>query len=170
MERDHLVMNAREQAAAGMKGRGASTKQIADTFGVSLRTVERWGECYPDGRERVPGFRAEVERVRAQSANPTAEGTLLDALSARKDDGVNWQARIAAAVELRRGQNGISATPAATNVHLTIYRTVEGEPTVPPPDDDVIDVEPEEISTPEIEAVEDPVVAEWERLKQLDKL
>jgi hypothetical protein len=117
-----------------MKGRGASTKQIADTFGVSLRTVERWGECYPDGRERVPGFRAEVERVRAQSANPTAEGTLLDALSARKDDGVNWQARIAAAVELRRGQNGISATPAATNVHLTIYRTVEGEPTVPPPD------------------------------------
>jgi hypothetical protein len=36
---------------------------------------------------------------------------------------VNWQARIAAAVELRRGQNGISATPAATNVHLTIYRT-----------------------------------------------
>jgi len=61
------------------------------------------------------------ERVRAQSANPTAEGTLLDALSARKDDGVNWQARIAAAVELRRGQNGISATPAATHVHLTIY-------------------------------------------------
>jgi hypothetical protein len=53
---------------------------------------------------------------------------------------------------------------------LTIYRTVEGEPTGPPPDDDVIDVEPEEISTPEIEAVEDPVVAEWERLKQLDKL
>jgi hypothetical protein len=53
---------------------------------------------------------------------------------------------------------------------LTIYRTVEGEPTVPPPDDDVIDVEPEEISTPEIEAVEDRVVAEWERLKQLDKL
>jgi len=71
-----------------------------------------------------------------------------DALSVRKDDGVNWQARIAAAVELRRGQNGISAPPAATNVHLTIYRTVEGEPTVPPPDDDVIDVEPEEISTP----------------------
>jgi hypothetical protein len=69
-----------------------------------------------------------------------------------------------------QGQNGISATPAATNVHLTIYRTVEGEPTVPPPDDGVIDVEPEEISTPEIEAVEDPVVAEWERLKQLDKL
>jgi hypothetical protein len=69
---------------------------------------------------------------------------------------VNWQARNAAAVELRRGQNGISATPAATNVHLTIYRTVEGEPTVSSPDDDVIDVEPEEISTPEIEAVEDP--------------
>jgi hypothetical protein len=72
-----------------------------------------------------------------------AEGTLLNALSACKDDGVNWQARIAAAVELRRGQDGISATPAATNVHLTINRTIEGEPTVPPPDDDdVIVVEP----------------------------
>ena len=65
---------------------------------------------------------------------------------------------------------GSQSPPPATNVHLTIYRTVEGEPTVPPLDDDVIDVEPEEISTPEIEAVEDPVVAEWERLKQLDKL
>jgi Homeodomain-like domain len=111
MGRDHLAMNAREQGAAGMKGRGASTKQIADTFGVSLRTVERWGECYPDGRDRVPGFRAEVERVRAQSANPTAEGTLLDALSARKDDGVNWQARIAAAVNSAGARTGSQPPP-----------------------------------------------------------
>ena len=145
-------MNAREQAAAGMKGRGASTKQIADTFGVSLRTVERWGECYPDGRERVPGFRAEVERVRAQSANPTAEGTSRCPLRSQ------GRRRELAGPALLRPWNSAGA------------RTGSREPTVPPPDDDVIDVEPEEISTPEIEAVEDPVVAEWERLKQLDKL
>jgi len=55
---------------------------VADTLERSTRTIERWRE--------LPGFAAEVERVRANSERPNARGVLVDALSARRDDGVDW--------------------------------------------------------------------------------
>ena len=85
-------MNEKQLAAAGMLGRGRSTKTVADTLDVSTRTIERW--------RKLPGFADEVERVRANSERPTARGVLLDALSARRDDGVDWSARLRATQQL----------------------------------------------------------------------
>ncbi len=85
-------MNEKQLAAAGMLGRGRSVQTVADTLERSARTIERW--------RKLPGFAAEVERVRANSERPNARGVLLDALSARRDDGVDWSARLRAAQQL----------------------------------------------------------------------
>jgi transposase-like protein len=80
-------------AAAGMLGRGKTYGAVARTVGVSERTLYNWAA-------KVPGFAEEVERVRALSSNPEPRGVLLDALSARRDDGVDWNARVRAAEKL----------------------------------------------------------------------
>ena len=85
-------MTEKQLAAAGMLGRGRSAKTVAETLEVSTRTIERW--------RKLPGFGDEVERVRAHSGRPHARGVLLDALSARRDDGVDWSARLRAAQQL----------------------------------------------------------------------
>jgi len=85
-------MNEKQLAAAGMLGRGRSMQTVADTVDRSTRTIERW--------RKLPGFAAEVERVRANSERPSARGVLLDALSARRDDGIDWSARLRAAQQL----------------------------------------------------------------------
>ncbi len=85
-------MTEKQLAAAGMLGRGRSVKRVAETLGISTRTVERW--------RKVPGFAGEVEGVQANSQQPNARGVLLDALSARRDDGVDWSARLRAAQQL----------------------------------------------------------------------
>ncbi len=79
-------------AAAGMLGRGKTHAAVARTVGVSERTIHNW--------RKLPGFAEEVERVRALSSNPEPRGVLLDALSARRDDGVDWSARVRAAEKL----------------------------------------------------------------------
>jgi len=79
-------------AAAGMLGRGKTYGAVARTVGVSERTLYNWA--------KVPGFTEEIERVRALSSNPEPRGVLLDALSARRDDGVDWNARVRAAEKL----------------------------------------------------------------------
>jgi hypothetical protein len=86
-------VNERQVAAAGMLGRGRSAKHTAETLAVAPRTIERW-------LADLPGFREEVERVRANSDRPDPAGVFLDALSARRDDGVDWNARLRAAQEL----------------------------------------------------------------------
>ena len=87
-----MGMNEKQLAAAGMLGRGRSTNKVHETLDVSTRTIERW--------RKLPGFAAEVARVRASSERPNARGVLLDALSARRDDGVDWSARLRAAQQL----------------------------------------------------------------------
>jgi hypothetical protein len=72
----------KQLAAAGMLGRGRSTSTVAETLGISARTIERW--------QKLAGFAAEVARVRGNSERPTPRGVLLDALSARRDDGIDW--------------------------------------------------------------------------------
>jgi transposase-like protein len=79
-------------AAAGMLGRGKTYGAVARTVGVSERTLYNWA--------KVPGFAEEVERVRALSSRPEPRGVLLDALSARRNDGVDWNARLRAAEKL----------------------------------------------------------------------
>ena len=78
-------------AAAGMVGRGASYAATGRALSVNERTVRRWA--------RLPVFVAEVERVRAD-LTPTPRGVFLMALTARKDDGIDWQARLRAAERL----------------------------------------------------------------------
>jgi hypothetical protein len=80
-------------AAAGMLGRGKSQKAVARFAGVTTRTIQNW-------IRDLPGFADEVERVRASSSKPEPRGVLLDALSARRDDGVDWNARVRAAERL----------------------------------------------------------------------
>jgi len=66
---------------------------VARTVGVSERTLYNWAA-------KVPGFAEEVERVCALSSKPEPRGVLLDALSARRDDGVDWGNRLRAAEKL----------------------------------------------------------------------
>jgi transposase-like protein len=75
-----------------MLGRGKTCAAVARTVDVSERTLYNWA--------KVPGFTEEVERVRALSSKPEPRGVLLDALSARRDDGVDWSARVRAAEKL----------------------------------------------------------------------
>jgi hypothetical protein len=65
--------------AAGLLGRGYSISQTATVAEVGTTTVKRW--------KHDPEFMAEVERVRALSANPTSDGALLDALTALTPSG-----------------------------------------------------------------------------------
>jgi len=83
-----MLMHEKMTAAAGLVGRGASSAAAARAIGVNERTVRRWRE--------IPAFRAEVERVRAD-LTPSAHGVFVQALTARKDDGIDWQARLRAA-------------------------------------------------------------------------
>jgi hypothetical protein len=90
MKKPRLHLSEVKLAAAGMVGRGATYATIQKRLGPHPRTLGRWMASDPD-------FRAEVERVRASAAQPDPWGTLLDALSARRDDGVDWPARVRAA-------------------------------------------------------------------------
>lgn len=143
-------MNDRQLAAMGMLGRGALETQVAEVFGINVRTLRRW--------KHLPGARAEIERVKANAERPDPEGVLYDALSARNDDGVNWNARLKSAIELRSRPGGgpLAKPTGVTQVNLTIYRgPPDPEPEPEPEDEDVIDV--------------DPVEAEWRALRELDK-
>jgi hypothetical protein len=60
--------------------------------GVARSTIARWNED--------PAFREEVERVRGLTDDSTPLGTLVDALAARKDDGIDWPSRLRAALAL----------------------------------------------------------------------
>jgi hypothetical protein len=75
-------------AAAGMRARGRSWTAIAEATGRNERTCRRWAE--------LPEFKAEVERVRGD-LTPSPRGVFVAALTARKDDGIDWQARLRAA-------------------------------------------------------------------------
>ena len=103
-------MTEKRLAAAGMLGRGRSAQTVAETLDVSTRTIERW--------RKLPGFAAEVERVRANSERPSARGVLLDALSARRDDGVDWSARLRAAQQLLALED---EEPVAAGLSSVIY-------------------------------------------------
>lgn len=87
--------------AAALRGHGKSWKHIGEALDVNERTARRWNE--------LPEFRTEVERVRS-SLTPTPRGVFIAALLARKDDGVDWQARLRAADALM----GMDASPEAT--------------------------------------------------------
>ena len=103
-------MTEKQLAAAGMLGRGRSASVVAETLDVSTRTIERW--------RTLPGFAAEVERVRANSDHPTPRGVLLDALSARRDDGVDWSARLRAAQQLLALGEGDSAAAPGSVIYV----------------------------------------------------
>jgi len=86
------VLTELQGAAAGMIGRGKPLKAVALVLGVSPRTVTRW--------RGDDDFQAEESRVRDSAGKPNPQGTLLDALSARRDDQVDWVARLNAAKQM----------------------------------------------------------------------
>lgn len=81
-----------QRTAAGMLGRGKTRRDIAQALGMSEQSITRW--------RKHPDFAAEEERVRRNSGRPDPYNVLLDALCARKDDGVDWPSRLNAAKEL----------------------------------------------------------------------
>ena len=81
-------MDGDDRERVGLRARGRSWVAIADALGVHERTARRWSD--------LGEFKAEVERVRAD-LSPTPRGVYVAALTARKDDGIDWQARIRAA-------------------------------------------------------------------------
>ena len=110
--------------AARLTGRGKIARVVCETLSISERTLRYW--------KALPGFSDEVERVRRNAWQPDPEGTLLDALTATRQDGVDWNARIMAArllieIEARR-------PPEPSTIHapgtIHVYH-----PALPPPDD-----------------------------------
>jgi hypothetical protein len=87
-----LHVTERQQFVARQLARGYSQRYISRTTGVSRDTIRRW--------LKDPAFADFVEGTRAQLKGSTALGTLIDALGARKDDGVDWSNRVRAAIVL----------------------------------------------------------------------
>lgn len=85
--------------AAGMRARGRPWTAVAEATGRNERTCRRWAD--------LAEFKAEVERVRGDLA-PTPRGVYVAALTARRDDGIDWGARLRAADALI----GLDAAPA----------------------------------------------------------
>jgi hypothetical protein len=83
------VLTEVQATCAGMLARGRSARWCARTLHLSPHTIRAWRE--------EPDFQAELERVRARGGKPDPYGTLLDALAARKDDGIDWPSRVRAA-------------------------------------------------------------------------
>jgi hypothetical protein len=86
------VLSEVQATCAGMLARGRSGRFCARTLHVSPHTIRAWRD--------EPDFQAELERVRARGGKPDPHGTLLDALAARKDDGIDWPSRVRAATLL----------------------------------------------------------------------
>ena len=87
-----LDVTERQSVVARHLARGYSQRYTSTATGVGRTTIREW--------LKQPAFAAEVERLRAQTDNSTAIGTLIDALGARKDDGVDWSNRVRAAIVL----------------------------------------------------------------------
>jgi transposase len=104
-------VNEVQRVSAGMLGRGKSQNAVAKFAGVTTRTIQNW-------IRDVDGFAEEVKRVRASSKRPEPRGVLLDALSARRDDGVDWTARVRAAEKLL---SLADAEPEAEQAQIIVY-------------------------------------------------
>ena len=152
-------MDARKMVAAGLLARGATQEHTVSLLSppISGRQLRRW--------IKEPAFQREMERVQANSNRPDPEGVLLDALSATTDDGVRWDTRVKAAIELRNrpqpGSNGTGGANAGGGLVTMIvhyYRCEKcGEITLTPPDGiEIEEAEFEEITPPEIPAVNAP--------------
>ena len=81
-----------QRLAAAMLGRGKTRRSVARRLEVTERTISRW--------RNIPGFAEEEQRVRVNSSSADPRHVLIDALSARDDDGINWTARLKAAFAL----------------------------------------------------------------------
>ena len=107
--------------AARLTGRRKIARVVCETLSISPRTLRYW--------KNLPGFAEEAERVRANAWQPDPEGTLLDALTATKQDGVDWNARIMAArllIEIEARRPPEPPTPAGV---IRVYA-----PQLPPPE------------------------------------
>jgi hypothetical protein len=81
-----------QRVAAAMLGRGKTRKAVAAKLEVTERTITRW--------RKLSEFAEEEQRVRVNSSSADPRGVLIDALSARKDDDIDWQSRLKAAFAL----------------------------------------------------------------------
>ncbi len=86
------MLSESQVTCARMIARGHSRRMIARTLHIGRETIRQW--------ERDPEFAQEVERAVERGGAPDPRGVLLDALTARRDDGVDWQARLKAAFAL----------------------------------------------------------------------
>jgi hypothetical protein len=122
------VLTEVQLTAARLVGRGKNGPTICETLSISPRTLRYW--------KALPGFAEEAERVRQNAWQPTGEGTLLDALTATKNDGIDWVARLGAARELIRIE--ANRPPAEETGRQPGERrvTVYAAPQEPPPEEE----------------------------------
>jgi hypothetical protein len=72
-----------------MLARGRSGRFVQRTLGIGWHTLHEWQDD--------PDFQRERDRILARGGEPDPRGTLIDALAARRDDGVDWPSRVRAA-------------------------------------------------------------------------
>ncbi len=104
MSKQSNPFDARHRACAIFTARGKSNVWISEHLGVNISTVERW-------RAR-PDVQAEIERTRERMAATDWLTVTLDALlSAMKNDGIDWNARLRAAALLQQSELGNPPPP-----------------------------------------------------------
>jgi len=92
-----------------MLARGRSGRFVMRSLGIGWATLRAWKDD--------PEFRREYERILARGGEPDPRGTLIDALSARRDDGVDWPSRVRAASMLIDLQSAPAPDDAGVGLH-----------------------------------------------------
>jgi len=103
------MLTETQAAAAGLLARGKSGRFVQKTLGIGWATLRAWKDD--------PEFQREYERVRARGGAPDPRGTLIDALAARRDDGVDSPSRVRAAITLIDLQAAPDPDDAAVGLH-----------------------------------------------------
>lgn len=108
-----------QRTAAQLLARGLPAQAVADIVNTSSRTIRNW--------KHIPEF----QRVLAETAAATRDatdprGVLIDALTARKDDGIDWTNRVKAALALEELE-ARETTPGANGNNLSRKVTIRVE-------------------------------------------
>lgn len=88
---NHPALSPVQRTAAQLLGRGLTIAAVAEVVGVEQRTIYRW--------KQRDDFQDEVTATREIPVRDP-RGVLIDALTARKDDKIDWTNRVKAAMAL----------------------------------------------------------------------
>lgn len=114
-----------QRTAAQLLARGLTVEAVAGVVNVSTRTIRNW--------KHIPEFQRTLTETAAATRDATdPRGVLIDALTARKDDGIDWTNRVKAALALEELDARESTPGARTQLPRKVTIRVEGaKPDVP---------------------------------------